>query len=112
MRGVGCIDWLNDCQLVKDGTTAWNWSRRWRMEGGAPVTAPLDYAHYTGDGEVATMPGHWQVRIDLKFLTDSTVIWCARYVDLLTGRVKTWEGGEKELQLIRRFPAFARSSLW
>jgi len=36
---------------------------------GAPVTARLDYAHYTGDGEVATMPGEWQVRTDLKFLT-------------------------------------------
>jgi hypothetical protein len=45
--------------------------------GGAPVNACLDYTHYKGDGEVAALPGQWQVRTYLKFLTNDSLIWCA-----------------------------------
>jgi hypothetical protein len=37
--------------------------------GGTPGTACLDYAHYAGDGEVATMPGQWQFLTNLQLQT-------------------------------------------
>ena len=79
-------------------TSAWNWSRRRHREGGAPATVRLDYALYTGDEEVATIPGQWQVRTELILLTNNTLIWCARCVVFLTSPVKTQERGEEKEQ--------------